>query len=1153
MKFVFLLLTACCIEASASGQHKTISLSIENAPLGVVLKEIKKQSGYAIWYESKLISRWQSVTVNINELSLEEALDECLQDLPLSYTIVNRTVVIKAKSPTGTAIEEKADITVTGKVNDGFGNSLESVTVSVKGTGRATSTDKEGYYSIQCPDENSLLVFSSIGYTTLEVPLGSRTVVNVELVLETLALDDIVVVGYGTQKKLNLTGAISEIKGEELSARPVANATQSLQGLVPGLNVTVGTNTRPGASFNLNVRGLGNLSGSDNPYVLVDGFEMSLADINPNDIESISVLKDASASAIYGARAAYGVILVTTKKGTPDRMLSSYSGNLGFTSPVKLPEMVNSFEFAKYFNQATYNALGIRQYSEDKLALLEQYVKDPRGMASYPEVNQNSLHPGFENNANGVGNSNWFKFHYKPYAKRQTHNVSMSGGNRTTQFYVSAGYYNEEGVLRFADIDYQRYTLNANVTSQVTGWLKLKANTKYIRSDYKTPFTDASFEQNFFNGLSRMRPNFSAYGVNGDFSEASMVPYLQSGTRARDDNSTLALTAGLEIQPVKALKLFADLNIRQLNGEFSALKVPGTIYAIDGTPKLVNRTEFFIPIRGSYTRTTDNAFYISPNLYATYEQSFNNRHNFVLTAGYQQEANVFKSMTGGALDLISPTRPGLNLVTGEKTLTEGRNHWATQSGFGRLTYNFKQKYLLEFNGRYDGSSRFSPDSRWGFFPSVSAGYNIGQENFIRNNISWVNQLKVRGSYGFLGNQSGASLYSYLENMNIVIPRSGGFGTRWYYGDTRESYISVPGAFNPFITWEKVQSSNIGLDFMLFTNRLSGSFDVYRRNTRDMMGPTLDIADMYGATPPNSNNADLRTKGWELALNWRGRINEQISYSVGGLIADYVSVVTKYENPTKFDPPNAWYEGKSAGEIWGYRASGLIQNEAEAEEYNKLNRTHLSALDWKPGDVRFIDLNEDGKINNGSRVLGDMGDMTVIGNSTPRYAYSFNASINWKGLGLYMLWQGIGKRDFAPRPLDSYFWGSASFAQVTVFEEHLNYWTPETPDAYYPNPYTSAVGPINTYTNKTQTVSDRYLQNAAYLRLKNVTLSYMLPSSLVERIKLNKVNFFVTAENLLTITKLAGMFDPETLASLANGTGKMYPLSKVISFGLNASF
>ena len=1037
-----------------------------------------------------------------------------------------------------------ADRTITGLVTDEKGETLPGVSVVVKGSTLGTTTDGNGSYRISVPEQSVTLVFSFVGYANQEILVGNQTTVNLSLVPDDKSLDEVVVVGYGTQKKVNLTGAVAVVQGETLTDRPVVNATQSLQGLVPGLNVNVGGNTRPGQSFNLNIRGLGNLSGSDNPYVLVDGFEMDLSNVNPNDIASISVLKDAAASAIYGARAAYGVILVTTKKGATDRMSVTYSNNVGLTTPIRLPDMVNSLEFAKFFNAATFNALGTRQYSDAKLALLEQYIRDPTGITSYPEINQNSTYPGFENNANGVANTNWFHLHYKPYAVRQTHNLSLSGGNKSTQYYVSGGYYKEGGSMRFADIDFNRYNLNANVTSQVASWIKIKADTKYIRSRYETPFADDNFENNFYNGLSRMRPNFSAYGLNGDWSEASMVPYLQSGSKRQIDNTTLALIAGLELEPLKNWKVFVDLNLRETGSEVSSLKLPGTIYGIDGSPVLVNRTEYVLPLKGSFARTTGNSTYFSPFVYSTYTRTLGGSHNLGLTMGYQQESFEFKNLSATSLDLISPTRPGIDLVTGQKTVTETRNHWATAGAFGRLTYNFREKFLFEVNGRYDGSSRFAAASRWGFFPSFSAGYNISQEGFMERAAPWINLLKIRASYGSLGNQAGAGLYSFSENMNIVVPGLG-TGGRWYFGDSREAYISVPGTFNPNITWERVESTNVGLDLGAFQNRLTGSLDIYQRNTRNMLGPTLDIADLYGANPPQSNNADLRTRGWELSLNWRGKINSQINYTVGGVMSDYNAVVTRYQNPTKFDPANAWYEGKQAGEIWGYRADGLLQTPDEAAVYNKLNLSYLSTRPWEPGDVKYIDLNGDGKLDNGTRRLGDTGDLTIIGNTTPRYSYSFNGSVSWKGLSLSMLWQGIGKRDFAPDKVDAYFWGAASFAQVTVFNEHLDYWTPDNPGAYYPRPYASATGAILSYVNKTQQTSDRYLQRAAYLRLKNVTLSYTVPAAVSKRVK---INVFLTGENLFTFTKLAKMFDPETLLGAA-GTGKLYPLSKVYSAGL----
>ncbi|CAL1519691.1 TonB-dependent receptor [Chitinophaga sp. MM2321] len=1147
MKFSFIFLLVFMVQVNAASYAQKVSLSARDATLEEVFGQLKAQSGYDFLYSSQALHNTGKVNIQVKNTDLSSVLEKCLSNQDLTYVIHNKTVVIKRK----TAVTPESPLQnrkVTGSVTDEKGQPLLGVSIKLKGTSIGVVTDATGKFSLTVPGDNSVLVFSYIGYITQEVAVQNNSTVNVSLKEQTSSLNQVVVVGYGTQKKVNLTGAVSVVRGADLETRPVVDATQSLQGMVPGLNVNVSGNTKPGQSFGLNVRGMGNLSGTDKPYVLVDGLEMPLSDVNPNDIESISVLKDAAASAIYGSRAAYGVILVTTKRGTSGKTLINYSSNAGLTSPIKLPDMVNSLEFAKYFNAATFNALGTKQYTDAKLALLEQYIKDPSNMSVFPEVNSNN-YADWENSSNGVANTNWFKLHYKPYAFRQNHNISLSGGNQATQFYVSGGYYGEGGTLRFADIDFKRYNFNASVTSQLASWIKIKANTKYTKSSFETPF--AGFEDMIFHNLARMRPNVSAYDLNGNWTEQSMIPYLQSGSKSQTDNTKLALLTGVEITPLKNWKIFVDVNLSQLNTEASALKLPGTIYGIDGTPIMVNRAEYNIPPKGSYSRDMMNTLYISPNIYSTYAYSLHDTHNFELTAGFQQESNQYKSLSASAQDLISNERPGINLATGTKLVTESRTHWATQGFFGRLAYNYKEKFLAEVNGRYDGSSRFATDSRWGFFPSFSAGYNISKENFIQDIAPWLDLLKIRGSYGFLGNQAGAGLYSFSENMNVVVPGIGS-GGNWYYNTGRESYIQLPGSFNPFITWEKIENTNVGLDFMALQGRLSGSFDVYQRNTRDMLGPTLDVADMYGATPPLSNNADLRTRGWELSLSWKGRISNDITYTAGALVADYKSVVTKYQNPTKSDPANSWYEGKAAGEIWGYRASGLIQDEHEAAEYNQLDRSFLSARDWLPGDVKYIDLNNDGKINRGANKEGDMGDMTIIGNSTPRYSYSVNGSLSWKRLTLSMIWQGIGKMDFAPQTTDAYFWGSGSLAQVTVFKQHLDYWTPENPNAYYPNPYASPVGSINSYVNKTQQVSDRYLQNAAYLRLKNLTLNYALPVNLCERIKLKKLNVFITGENLLTVTNLAEMFDPETLVG-GSAPGKIYPLSKVYSVGLNINF
>ncbi|WP_286801760.1 MULTISPECIES: SusC/RagA family TonB-linked outer membrane protein [Sphingobacterium] len=1142
VKFMMLFIVAFGYNsyATTTSAQENVTLKYKNIKLKNLLQFIEKQTDLRFVYNNNQVEEITIPQISATNKPWKELLRPILEKNGFQMQQIDGGRIILSQPRT-------QELKFQGKISNSKGEPLPGVSIKEKGSDKGTLTNDKGEFMLTVKSTQSSLLISSVGFVSFELPYSSEFQ-TIELKEDLAQLEEVVVVGYGAQKRVNLTGAVATIGGKELENRPVVNATQSLQGEVPGLNVNVGGNTKPGQSFNLNVRGVGNLSGTDGPYVLVDGMEMSLADVNPSDIDNISVLKDASASAIYGSRAAYGVILVTTKKGAAGKKTINISTNTGLTSPVKLPEMVNSVDFANFFNAATFNALGTKQYSDDKIALLQQYINDPGSISIFPEVNTNN-YASWENSANGVANTNWFDLHYKPTALRQNYNINMGGGNAGTQFYVSGGYYNEDGILRYADIDYKRYNFNSSVNSELSSWIKLKANVKYTRSSNQTPL--AGFEGMFFHNLARMRPNVSPYDFYGNWTEQSMVPYLQSGSKDQLTANTLAILGGLEITPLKNWKIFADLNYRFDNSENDILKLPGTIYGIDGTTYLVNRSEYNIPLGGSFERRLNNNNYLTPNIYTNYKLTVD-KHNFDLTAGFQQEVNTFKEIYTSASDLISFDRPGIDLSTGTKNSKEARNHWATRGMFARLNYNFDQKYLLELNGRYDGSSRFAAGHRWGFFPSISAAYNMSEESFFKDNISWINQLKIRGSYGSLGNQAGAGLYAYSENMSIVVPGANGAGGRYYFQNGRESYINAPGAFNPLITWEKVRSANIGLDFTLLKYRLSGTLDLYQRNTKDMLGPSRDVADLFGTTPAKSNNADLRTRGWELNVKWRDKIAEDWSYNLGIILSDYQSMVTKYQNPTKFDPSGQWYEGKMSGEIWGYQANQLIRTQAEADEYNKLDRSFISARNWVPGDVMYLDINKDGKINNGANRLGDMGDISIIGNNTPRYSYSFSAGLNWKDLSMNMLWQGIAKRDFSPGFADAYFWGSGALAQVTVFKQHLDYFSESNPDAYYPNPYASPVGAINSYINKTQLASIRYLQNAAYLRLKNLTLSYNLPKNLIQRLKFDRLSVFVSGENLLTFSALAKMFDPETIEG-GSGMGKIYPLSKVYSFGLNLNF
>lgn len=1041
-------------------------------------------------------------------------------------------------------------LSISGKVTDK--NSQEPVigaSVLIEGTTNGTITDVDGHFMLSNVPAKGNLVISYIGYATQTLPINGKTNFSIALAEDTETLDEVVVVGYGVQKKVNLTGSVSAVKGDALERRPVADATQSLQGMVPGLLVSNSNTGRPGGSGSLTLRGQGNLDNNANPYILVDGVEMSLSDVNPNDIENISVLKDAAACAIYGARAAYGVILVTTKKGEEGKMRVNYQGTVGWSAPTVLPDMADSYQFAKYWNAGCVNAGSPRLYSDEKLALLQQYIQDPGSVDPWFELPANAnMNPAFENSESGVGNTNYFDLHYKDWAFKQNHNLSLSGGGKLAQYYISGGYYSEDGILRYADMDYSRYNFTANITSQITKWLKLKVNTKFMHSDQDTPFGDGGLSEGFYHSLARFRPTVSPIDPNGHFTELTMIPYLQSGTYTNTQRDRLNITTGLEFQPVKNWFIFLDYTYKLMNVEYEALNVAPLIYGADGvsTSKGV-RDELGVSPDGKFTRSYGRTRYQTINLYTNYLFTLADKHNFTLMAGYQEEDSDYSYMKNAITGLYSTTNPNVGMGTGDKTVVDTRNGWATRGFFGRINYDYDGRYLLELNGRYDGSSRFASGHRWGFFPSVSVGWNISREAFMSSLTDVVSNLKLRASYGLLGNQAGAALYTFAATMEL----NNNLGN-YIFADGRNIFTKSPLVVNPATTWEKVESKNIGLDFGFFGNALTGSFDVFQRDTKDMLGPGTDFPDFFGAIAPQTNNARMRNRGWELSLNYRGKIGKDIQYSIGGMLSDAVSEVTEYANETNTDPKEQWYTGKKVGEIWGYRADGLIQTQEEADAYNeKYDLSFISGKPWTPGDVKYRDLNGDKKINNGKNQLGDMGDMTVIGNTTPRYQYTINGSISWKGLSLSMMFQGVAKRDWNPGTAP-YFWGSGAYAQVTVFKEHLDYWSESNPNAYYPKPYIHTAGGVTPFRNKTMTTSDRYIQSGAYCRLKNVTLSYDLPAAWVNKVGLDKVQVFFSGENLLTFTPLKGMFDPEAIFtgnSYQSEGGKNYPMNRVLSFGV----
>lgn len=1146
---IVLLLLTSTLTNPIFAQSEIVSIKSKTYTVEQVLKEIEKQTDYLFVFNKADIDLKRSVKLSQENKPVSDILNNLLKDTNISYALEGKNIMLMHKDSNSKQIsvdkKQNKVITISGVVADTQGLSIIGASVLEKGTTNGAVTDIEGRFSLKVT-EGSILEISCIGYKSIEVMASS----NLKVVLheDTQALEEVIVVGYGTTKKTNLTGSVSSVDGKKLDRRPVVDATQSLQGMVPGLFVNNKGSGRPGSTGTLSIRGQGNLSGTATPYVLVDGVEMDLSEVNPSDIENISVLKDASACAIYGARAAYGVILVTTKKGEEGKMKVNYQGTVGWNAPTVLPKMVDSYKFATYWNDGVTNAGSPRLYSEEKLKLLQDFINDPSSVDPWFELPKNSnMNPAFENSERGVGNTNYFDLHYKDWTLKQNHNLSFSGGGKLAQYYLSAGYYKEDGVLRYADMGYKRFNIASNVVSNITSWMKIKLNTKFMKSITDTPFGDGGLSEGFYHSLARFRPTVHYKDPNGHFTELTMIPYLQSGTYTTTDRYRLNLTPKFEINPLKNWFIYLECAYKFSSSEYEALNVAPLIYAADGvsTSKGV-RSELNISPDGRFTRNNGKEEYKSINLYTDYSFNIADAHNFAVMFGYQEEDNSYKFVKNSITNLYSTTNPNLSMGSGDKVITDIRNGWATRGFFGRINYNYREKYLVEINGRYDGSSRFAKDNRWGFFPSVSLGWNLHKEPFMNFASGVLSNLKIRTSWGLLGNQAGAGLYTFASTMSLS-RRLGNY----IFEDGRHTYTLPPEVINPNTTWEKVESKNIGVDFGFFEGALSGTLDVFRRDTKDMLGPGLDFPDFFGASAPKTNNATMKDTGWELSINYRGHIGDDIFYSVGGSVYDAVSEVTDYANPTKTNPAGNWYTGKKVGEIWGYKSSGLIQSQAEADEYNKNYKlSYISGKPWTPGDVKYIDINGDGKIDKGNNSYDDMGDYTIIGNSTPRYQYTLNGSITWKGLSVSMLFQGVGKRDYTPG--GAYFWGCGPYAQVTIFDEHLDYWREDNKGAYYPKPYIHTAGGQRPFNSKNQQSSDKYLQNASYCRLKNLTISYDIPKKIIEKVGISRTQVFFSGENLITFTPLKGMYDPEAIFtgnSYTGEGGKNYPMNKVISFGL----
>ncbi|WP_233752726.1 SusC/RagA family TonB-linked outer membrane protein [Flavilitoribacter nigricans] len=1033
---------------------------------------------------------------------------------------------------------------VSGTITSDEGEPLIGVTVLVKGTSVGTVSDFDGKYDIELEDPNGVLVFSYTGYQSQEIAVNGRSMVDLVMSVDVTALEEVVVVGYGSQKKVNLTGAVSSITSEALANRPIASVGQGLQGLIPNLNISI-RNGDPTTSADFNIRGFESINGGS-PLILVDGVPMALERINPNDIASVNVLKDASAAAVYGARAAFGVILVETKKGKSGKVNIQLSSELSAAKPIFNMDPVNDpYQFVLARNQANIRTNGAPSYSDDYIAGVKAYSEGTG--PDWAVVDGVLQYYGYNDYQNRL---------MTDLAPQQRYDLSISGASDNASYYVSLGTLSKDGYLRSDNNEkFTRYNALMKADFKVNDWISL---------DEKIVFnTQVSDKPHFYNWdvnintVARVSPilpiefpDLDYYLTPGDrdqfapyigkhFASLNFFPYLEQGGRENYTVNDLWLTQGLSLTPLSGLRIRGEFSYNTYHRDYQDVASKIEVIESQDIQTGVQIGNGFSGNDWINNISNYNQYYVL-NTYAEYTFDKSDFHFFKAMVGFNQEWGRNSFIRSQANTLITPLVTDLNATTGGQQTFGGKSHVSLRGTFYRLNYIFKDRYLFEANGRYDGTSRFPKDDRFGFFPSFSVGWRISEEAFMDGTENWLDNLKVRASYGTLGNQLlGNDFYPYVSTMGI--------GTSPYMmsGGSRTPYVSAAGLVSPTLTWETVVSKNLGLDVTVLNQRLDVSLDVYTRETKDML-TDVEYPAILGTGAPRANAADLKTSGWETAVTWRDKIGQDWNYRVTLALSDWQTEITKYDNPT--GALSEYYVGQKIGEIWGYETVGIFQTEAEVAEAADQSRI---GSNWRPGDIRYADLNGDGVISPGSNTLDDPGDRRIIANATPRYNFGVNLDLNYKNWSLTTFFQGIGKRDYWPSD-GNWTWFFPYNAGHVEWYYITDTWTEDNRDAYFPAAH------ISTNTKQNLQVQSRYIQNASYVRLKNVTLSYALSPAAANKIGLGGAQVYIAGMNLWEYSKIRKPLDPESLhtniLSGQNYNGAVeYPMQRIFSFGANINF
>ena len=1042
------------------------------------------------------------------------------------------------------------ELPVSGVILDAKGQPVAGANVIEKGTSNGVMTDMAGKFSLTVK-EGAELEISFIGYTTQSLPArGSMRIVLAE---DSEFLKEVVVVGYGSQKKVDLTGAVANVGSEAFENRTLPNVTQALQGAIPNLNLTL-EDGKPTRSSSFNVRGSTSIGQGGSALVLIDGVEGDPSMINPNDIESVSVLKDAASSSIYGSRGSFGVVLITTKASKKGRTTINYTGNFSIQRPTESPDYVtDGIEYATHFREAWYNFFGtvptamngFQQYSDAWLDTFKERSKN--GIKDEVVTEDNGSYTYY-------GNTDWYDELFKDNTFAQDHNVTISGGDDKADFYISGRFYKYDGLYNYNPDTYKSVNLRVKGSLNVTKWLKISNNMDLSNSDYNNPtILSRAWTVQRFIELTAF-PTMPLYNPDGSYTKsmAATLGAFESGNNYIKTNK-------------KSLRNMTSFTSSFLNNRLHVNGDYTFSYQTDQTDAKSYDVSYSQKAGEMLIRSGQNTAYefhpsttyMAANIYAEYEQKFAEAHNFKAMAGYNYEKSKYRNSSMSRNGLLLSGAESIELSTGSNVTTdETIRNWKVQGLFFRLNYNFKERYLVEVNGRYDGSSKFPENDQWAFFPSVSAGWRVSQEPFWKVSPKAISNVKVRASYGSLGNGN-VNPYSYLELLNVSTSGR-------VINGALNNKITMPAVKPSNLTWETATSFDAGLDISFLNDNLRFNGDYYIRKTKDMYTVGVSLPDVFGAASPKGNYADMTTRGYELSLTYNNHFmvaDKPFNFQVKAALFDYKSKIDRYNNATK--SLGDYYEGMTIGEIWGYETDGLFQSEAETQGYVNTIMQASANKAWHAGDVKFVDRNDNGRIDYGDNTKDNPGDRKIIGNSEPRYQYSFGLNLDWNGIFFSAFFTGVGKQDWYPTTESSAFWGQYNRSYNNMPQWHVgNYWTEDNTDAYLPR-YSSlnstmGRGGSNFY-------NDRYLQNISYIRLKNLQIGYSLPQRWIKNLRLQRVQVYLSGENLFCwspmykrvtgfdVLTITGDTDSDLSSSNSQGSGNSYPLLKSMSLGVSLTF